>query len=397
MNSSEWRATGSLSLLYLLRMLGIFMVLPILALYVSNLPGHITTIQIGLAIGIYGLFQAFLQIPLGMLSDRIGRKPIIVAGILVFAAGSIVAGATENIHWVILGRALQGAGAISSAAQALLADVTRPESRTKAMTLLGVGMGAAFLLALIFGPILSGWIGVNGIFVVSGVLTLFAIPVFLIGMPNAPRLPVRPGGFRNALRDGQLLRLDGGIFCMHTMMTAVFVAAPFAIQKTYGLDAPEQWEFYLPVLIASILPVFPFIGWAEKNHRMKEGLIGSVILLGVALLIAADGHGQRLWLALAMWLFFVGLNFLEGALPSLISRRAPEDQKGAALGVYSTSQFFGAFAGSAIGGVALGVFGIGGVFGCAAVLALIWLSFAFTTIPAYRHSAPAQQPESGTN
>lgn len=394
MNPTEWRATSALSLLYLLRMLGIFMVLPILALYVKDLPGGATAMQIGLAIGIYGLLQAALQIPLGALSDRIGRKPIVVFGILIFALGSIVAGVTQDIHWIIIGRALQGAGAISSAVQALLADVTRPQSRTKAMTILGVGMGMSFLLALVFGPVLSGVIGVGGIFILSGALTLLAIPVFLIGVPDAPRLPTHPGSFRAVLRDGQLLRLDGGIFCMHTMMTALFIAAPFAIQDTFGLDGAEQWKFYLPILIASILPVFPFIGWAEKHDKMKAGLIGSVIVLGAGLVMAADGHTQKLWLAGAMWLFFVGFNFLEGALPSMISRRAPEHQKGAALGVYSTSQFLGAFVGAAIGGGALGAFGLSGVFACAAALALIWLTFVFTTESPARH-VPAAQRQTG--
>ncbi|HEX7382611.1 MAG TPA: MFS transporter [Nevskiaceae bacterium] len=381
MNPNEWRATGSLTLLYVLRMLGLFMVVPTLAPYVKDLPGGATALQIGLAMGIYGLLQACLQIPLGMWSDRIGRKPIVVAGMLVFALGSVVAGLTRDIQWIIVGRALQGAGAISSASTALLADVTRPAVRTKAMALLGVGMGMSFLLALILGPLLSGIIGINGIFLLTAVLALLAIPVFLLGVPSAPRLPTRRGNFRRALHDRQLLRLDGGIFCNQAMMMALFIAAPFALTKTFGLGEADQWKFYLPVLAASIIPAFALIGWAEARHHLKGALIASVVLLGIGMLVAAGWHGQRLWLALGIWGFFVGFNFLEGALPSLISRRAPADQKGAALGVYSTSQFLGAFAGSAIGGVALTSWGVGGVFASAAVLALVWLSFAWSTQP----------------
>ncbi|TAM12319.1 MAG: MFS transporter [Nevskiaceae bacterium] len=381
MNPMEWRATSSLTLLYILRMLGMFMVVPTLAPYLQGLPGGATAMQIGLAMGIYGLLQACLQIPLGMLSDRIGRRSIIVFGLVVFALGSVVAGMTDDVTWVIAGRALQGAGAISSAVSAVLADVTRPQVRTKAMALLGVGMGMSFLLALVLGPLLSGIIGIDGIFVLTGVLVLFAIPVFLLGVPDAPRLPTRPGNLRKVLRDRQLLRLDGGIFCNQAMMMALFIAAPFALKDTFGLPDAEHWKFYLPVLLVSIIPAFALIGWAEARHHLKGALIASVALLGIGMGLAADGHDSTVWLTLGVCIFFIGFNFLEGALPSLISRRAPADQKGAALGVYSTSQFLGAFAGSAIGGAALSIWGITGVFACAAAMALAWLTFAIGTEP----------------
>lgn len=376
MTPPERRATTTLALVYALRMLGMFMVIPVLAIYVKQLPGGGTPLQIGMAIGIYGLLQACLQIPLGMLSDRIGRMPVIVFGLLVFAAGSIVAGLAHTAPLLILGRALQGAGAISSAVSALLADVTRPQTRTTAMTILGIGMGVSFLLALVVGPPLSGVIGVRGIFMMTGVLAVLALPVLLLGVPSAPRLPAARGGFRRALHDPQLLRLDAGIFCLHTMMTSLFIAAPFAIEKTLGLGGAEQWKLYLPVLLGSIIPVFPLIGAVERRGQAKPAFLGAVVLLGAALLIAADGHRQAVWLTVALVLFFIAFNFLEGTLPSLISRRAPPEHKGAALGVYSTSQFLGAFAGSALGGTALGAFGVGGVFVCAAAVAGLWFVIA---------------------
>lgn len=393
MNSTEWRATGALSFLYVLRMLGLFMVMPILALYVKDMPGGATAEEIGLAIGIYGLLQGCLQIPMGVFSDRYGRKPLLVIGMLVFAAGSVLAGFAHDVHWIILGRALQGAGVISSTASAMLADVTRASVRTKAMTVVGIGMGMSFLLALFLGPLLAGVIGVNGIFLATGGLAVVSIPVFLLGVPTVPRMKTRPGSFREALHDRQSLRLDFGIFCMDAMMTALFIAAPFAIEKTYGLSISGQWKLYLPVLFVSILPVFPFIGWAEVHHRMREGIIGSVVLLGVSLALAAVEHGNRIWFAVALALFFAGINFVEGSLPSLISRRAPEDRKGAALGVYFTFQYIGAFIGSAIAGAALGAWGVRGVFACAALIAPVWLVFAWGTRVLVKSRSAAKEEE----
>lgn len=396
LNPAEWRATGTLAMVYALRMLGMFMVIPVLALYVKQLSSAASSIEIGLAIGIYGLLQACLQIPLGMLSDRIGRMPVIIAGMLVFAAGSVLAGVAHDATWLIAGRALQGAGAISSAVSALLADVTREKVRTKAMTLLGMGMGMSFLLALIIGPPLSGLIGVNGIFILTGGLAVLTLPVLLLGIQRAPRVAAERGGFRRALHDGQLLRLDGGIFCLHTMMTSLFIAAPFAIEKTLGLSGPEQWELYLPVLIGSLIPVFPVIGLVEARGGGKPIFLAAIALLCAALLIAADGHAQAPWLVTALVIFFIGFNYLEGTLPSMISRRAPPEHKGAALGVYSTSQFLGAFAGSALGGVALGALGVGGVFACAALIAVVWFSFALGIEPIERAARQAAtDPDDG--
>jgi MFS family permease len=376
MNALEWRATGTLSLIQALRMLGMFMILPVFALYASHLPTPAAPWQIGLAIGLYGIVQAILQIPFGILSDRIGRKPVIVFGLLMFAAGAFIAGATKNIHWIMIGRAVQGAGAISGAASAFLADSTRQEVRTVAMAVYGIGMGLSFIIALILGPVFDGWIGVNGIFTMTGVLALLAIPLLLLGTPHVPRAAESEAhGFAKVLADRQLLRLDGGIFMLHAMMTCLFLAAPFAIEKTFDLPAPEHWHIYLPILLGSVLVVFPMIRRVEAAGRVKPAFLGSVGLLGLALAFAAEGYEHSTELIIALVLFFSGFNYLEGTLPSLISKRAPVSAKGAALGIYSSSQFLGGAFGSTLGGFMLGHWGVGATFLSAAVLAALWLGF----------------------
>jgi MFS family permease len=380
MNRTEIQATVALGTIYALRMLGMFMILPVFAIYARDLPQGASPVQIGLAIGIYGLVQAALQIPFGVLSDRWGRKPIIVFGLLVFAAGSAIAGATQDIHWIIAGRAIQGAGAISGAVSALLADVTRVQVRTQAMAILGIGMGGAFILALVLGPVVGGWIGVDGIFWLTGGLALLAVPVVVGLVPSVPLPPSDPGramrDLRAVLGDGQLLRLDGGIFALHAMMTATFVVTPLAIEQTLGMPSAHHWQIYLPVMLLSVLPVFPLIRWAEGRGHARSAYIGSIIVVGLALMMAAESHLHASGLLLSLLIFFVGFNYLEGSLPSMISRRAPAHQKGAALGVYSSSQFLGGFAGGSLGGFALGHFGIGGAFALAALMSLFWLSFA---------------------
>jgi MFS family permease len=381
MNSLEWRAVTGLSLVYALRMVGMFMILPVFALYARGLPGGVSGAQIGLAIGAYGLAQALLQIPLGIASDRWGRKPVIVLGMAVFAVGSLVAASSHDIFWITVGRLIQGAGAVSSAVSALLADVTRDSVRTTAMAILGAGMGLSFILALVLGPVLGGWIGVPGIFELTGALALLSIPVVLWVVPTAPRLRGRADGLKLALGNPELLRLDGGIFLLHAMMTALFIGAPIALLETLSLPSEQHWKVYLPVLLVSIVPVFPLIRLAEVQGRLKPIFLGAIAVLAVALAIAAEWHTRPSALIAAVLVFFCAFNFLEGSLPSLISRRAPQHQKGAALGVYSSAQFLGGFAGGTLGGFALGHWGVGGVFAVAALLPLLWLSFAFRLTP----------------
>lgn len=378
MNRDEIRATAGLSVIYALRMLGMFMILPVFALYARELPVPATAAQAGLAVGLYGLVQAALQIPFGWLSDRVGRKPVMVGGLALFALGSAWAGATDDIHWIMAGRALQGAGAISGAASAWLADVTRPQVRSTAMAILGAGMGVSFIVALVLGPVAAGLIGVSGIFDLTAVLAALGIPLVIWGMPAATRLP--PTGNRASLRaaliDPQLLRLDAGIFLLHAAMTAVFVATPLALKATLAMPGEQHWEIWLPLLLLSLLPVFGLFRVVERRQMGRPAYIAAVALLGVSMLLAIELWTSRAGLLIALLLFFAAFNYLEGALPSMISRRVPPERKGAALGVYSSAQFLGGFAGGSLGGLAVGAAGIAGAYSVAAALSAIWLIMA---------------------
>lgn len=373
MNALEWRAVIALGAVYALRMVGMFMILPVFALYAGQLAVPAQPWQIGLAIGVYGLTQALLQIPLGMASDRYGRKPVIALGMLIFAAGSLVAGLSERIEWIIIGRALQGAGAVSSAVAALLADSTRDAVRTTAMAILGAGMGLAFVLALVLGPVVSGWIGVDGIFLMTACLALLSLPVVTFAVPTPRVAREVEGRLRDVLTHPTLVGLNGGIFLLHACMTALFTTAPLAIAESLHLEATAHWKLYLPVLVIALLPVFPLIRWADSETRARRVFRAAIAVLAVGLGVATVGHARAPLLIAAMLLFFVGFNYLEGALPSLISRRAPSGQKGAALGVYASSQFLGAFAGGLLGGLAVQHGGVTGGFALATALPLLWL------------------------
>ncbi|MEK6805960.1 MAG: MFS transporter [Pseudomonadota bacterium] len=376
MNSLEWRAVGGLSLVYALRMLGMFMILPVFAIYARELPGQVSGLQIGLALGAYGLAQALLQIPFGIASDRFGRKSVIVIGMLIFAAGSLIAAATDDIHWIIFGRFVQGAGAVSAAVSALVADITRESVRTTAMGILGVGMGGSFVLALVAGPVLAAWHGVAGIFLLTCVLALLSIPVVLWLVPDAPVIAREPARLSEALADTELLRLNGGIFLLHACMTALFVAAPLALEHTLQLPVAAHWKVYLPVLMLSVVPAFLLIRYGEARNRIPSILPAMVAALAAALVLAALSWNSAYGLVAGLLLYFAAFNFLEGALPSLVSKWAPPARKGAAMGTYATSQFLGGFAGGVLGGFALGHFGPPGVFACAAMLPLLWLTFS---------------------
>jgi len=378
----ERRSIAVLAGIYGLRIMGLFLILPVFALYAAELEGQ-TPFLIGLALGAYGLTQALLQIPYGMLSDRFGRKPMIVAGLLVFALGSFIAASADSVLGVIVGRAVQGAGAIASVVIAMTADLTREEQRTKAMAVIGITIGATFTLSLIVGPLLNGAIGVPGIFSLTGVLALSAIGVLLLFVPTPARAKRQgrgslPAQFLRILKDKQLLRLDVGIFFLHLVLTAMFVVLPTAIVTCTDLHVDQHWKLYLPVMAAAFATMAPFIFLSHKPHGTRPVLAGAVAVLIVAEGVFFFGH-QSLWgLVLGLWLFFTAFNLLEAMLPSLISRLAPASNKGAAIGVYSSAQFLGAFAGGALGGLLHGAFGIPAVFVLSAVVLTVWCVIALT-------------------
>ncbi|OGI37796.1 MAG: MFS transporter [Candidatus Muproteobacteria bacterium RBG_16_64_10] len=377
MNSLERRAVGLLASIYALRMAGLFLILPVFALYAQNLTGH-TPLLIGIAIGAYGLTQAILQIPFGMLSDHLGRKPVIAAGLLIFAVGRVIAASADSIWMVIAGRAMQGAGAIAAAIMAMVSDLTREEQRTKAMAIVGMTIGASFVLSLILGPVLDGVIGVPGIFWLTGILAVLAIGVTLFLVPTPVRVERDRSRnlreeFARILRDAQLLRLDAGIFVLHLVMTAMFVVLPGVIVQHLGLAAPAHWELYLPVMLAGFAAMLPFLIYANRKRVTRRVLTGAVAVLILAQLVFFFGHTTHVGLIAGLWLFFASFSLLEAMLPSLVSRLAPGESKGAAIGVYSSTQFLGAFAGGALGGYLSGVYGASGVFVLAAAVLGAWL------------------------
>jgi MFS family permease len=381
MNAQELRASIGLSGIFGLRMLGMFVILPVFAIYAEHLPGGNNLTLVGVAIGAYGLTQAILQIPFGWWSDRIGRKPVIYTGLLVFALGSFVAALGHHIYLVIFGRVLQGMGAISAAVMALAADLTRDEQRTKAMAMIGSTIGLTFALSLVASPWLNHLIGVPGIFAMTGVLALAAIGVVYRVIPDVhepprPLTPLAAGQFRRVLRDPQLLRLNFGIMALQAVLMALFIAVPFSLRSA-GLDVAHHWQVYLPVMLGSFVLMVPAILGARKGGQMKAVFIGSVAAL-LAGYIAMPWLMGSVWLiALFLLVFFTAFNVLEACLPSLISRMAPADSKGTAIGVYSSVQFFGSFIGAAGGGFLYQHWSTAGVVVFAVVLLAMWLVLAF--------------------
>jgi MFS family permease len=380
MTRSEIRASASLAAIFALRMLGLFLILPVFAEYAKTLPGGRDATLIGLAMGIYGLAQAFFQIPFGVASDRFGRKPVIVAGLVMFAIGALIAAAASDIYWIIAGRALQGAGAISAAVTALIADATREEHRTKAMAMVGASIGLSFAVSMVGAPVLYQWIGMSGIFGLTGVLALAAIVVVLFVVPTVPLVRVERIPFSAVLGDRELLRLNVGVFVLHVTQVAVFVVLPSAMVHALDLPLQEHWKIYLPVVLGSFILMLPPIFAGEKLGRMKQVFVGAVVLLLLVQLgfwIALLQNEPNGWVLVGLLLaFFVAFNILEASQPSLVSRLAPPAAKGTALGVYNTLQSLGLFCGGVMGGWLKQHAGAGSVFmGCAG-LGLVWLIMA---------------------
>jgi MFS family permease len=387
MTRDERRAGASLAAIFGLRMLGLFLILPVFSVYAPTLAGGGDVLLVGIAIGAYGLTQAFFQIPYGMASDRWGRKPVIVAGLLLFAAGSFLAAAADDIVWVIVGRVIQGAGAISAAVTALAADLTREQHRTKVMAMIGSTIGLAFALSLVAAPLLYSAIGMPGIFALTGILALAAIVLLLRAVPTPPPVAAaRRVPFATVLFHGQLARLNFGVLALHVMQTALWVVVPPMLVSAAGLPVTEHWKIYLPAVLVSFVAMVPAIIAAEKYGRMKEVFIGVISLLTLVQVGLATMAGGTYSIGLWLLLFFVGFNIMEAIQPSSISRIAPAEAKGAALGVYNTTQSIGLFLGGAVGGWLLKHFGAGAVQGFCGAIGIIWLLLAATMTPPVRRT-----------
>nr|WP_315262703.1 MFS transporter [uncultured Limnohabitans sp.] len=392
MTRTELRASGSLASIFALRMLGLFLVLPVFALEARKYPGGDDPALIGLAMGIYGLTQGLLQIPFGMASDRLGRKRVIIFGLLVFALGSLIAGSADTLTGLLFGRSVQGAGAVSAAVTALLADLTRDSVRTKAMALVGASIGLMFALSLVVSPVIAAHIGLSGLFVLTAVLALLGTAVVVWGVPAEPvaHKDAARGGLRQVLSSPALLRLNIGVFVLHAVQLAMWVAIPaFLVQAGLGKD--DHWQIYLPAVLGSFVlmgAVFPL----ERRGYLRAVFLSAIALIAlvqVALLWVSSGAPSVMCLAWLLFAFFCGFNVLEATQPSLVSRIAPASSRGAAMGVYNTLQSLGFFAGGVMGGQLVKSYGTQGLFLTCAALMVLWLVVAWPMVAPKRpvHSA----------
>ena len=379
----EISATASLAGVFAMRLLGLFMIYPVFDAYARHLEGA-TPVMIGIALGAYGLTQGLLQIPFGLVSDRVGRKTVITAGFLLFGIGSVVAALSTSITGVLVGRILQGMGAIGSVVLAMVADLTRDEVRTKAMAIVGMTIGLSFLIAIGIGPVLDGLVGVPGIFWLTAGLALAGIAI-THSLPQAPinvtsrrdAEPV-PALFARVLRDRELVRLDVAVFALHAILTASFLAVPPLIARTLHLSAHQDWQVYVPVLLASVALMIPVIIVAEKGGRLKEVFLAAILLLGASLAVLALEGTNPVAAIAALIAFFTSFNTMEAMLPSLVTKQAPAGAKGTATGIFSTCQFLGIFCGGGVGGWASGWGGTTAVFEVSVLITLVWLVIAAT-------------------
>jgi MFS family permease len=382
MTSLELRATWGLGSVFSLRMLGMFMVLPVLTTYGMALQGA-TEGLIGLAIGIYGLAQAIFQIPIGLLSDRLGRKPLIVGGLGLFVLGSIIAATTSSIWGIILGRALQGSGAIAAAVMALLSDLTREQNRTKAMAVIGISFGITFAIAMVMGPLITHHFGLHALFWMIAVLALLAILITILVVPNSSKHQLNresgmvKGSIKQVLTNPRLLKLNLGILILHMLLMTSFLALPLQFELA-GLPAAQHWKIYLTTMSVAFSTVVPFIIIAEVKRKMRITFIGCVLFILLAEIILANASHHLWTLIIGVQVFFFAFNLLEAILPSLISKESPAGYKGTAMGIYSTSQFIGVALGGSLGGALLGHFGANSVFIAGMLLAVVWLLVSFS-------------------
>jgi len=381
MLKTEKRAAFSLAMVYAFRMLGLFMILPVFSLYAGDFSGA-TPMLTGLAIGIYGLTQGLLQLPFGFLSDRFGRKKIIVLGLIIFCIGSIVAANAETISEIILGRAIQGMGAIAAAVMALAADLSREEVRLRIMAAIGMSIGLAFMLSMVIGPVLAAQYGLSMIFWITAVLSIIGIVIIIWITPT----PLSQSFHRDAqlsipaikdiMSNKELLRLDFGVFVLHLVLSATFVLFPLVLRDVIQIPVLQHWQVYLPVFLLSVVFMLPMIIVAEKYSKLK-----GMFLMGIALVALAEvGLSQfeeYLHVFAMLVIFFIGFNFLEASLPSLVAKFSPADMKGTAMGLFASAQFFGAFSGGVLGGFLL-TQNFGMAFMTLAILLSVWFALAMT-------------------
>lgn len=378
MTSNEYRATISLATVYAIRLIGLFMILPVFAPYAQKLTSS-TPALVGLALGVYGLTQASLQIPFGMLSDRLGRKPVIILGLLIFAAGSILAATTTSIHGMILARLLQGGGAIGSTLSASVADLTRDENRTKAMAIIGVVIAFSFFIAMLLGPVLVSHLQVSGIFWLATALAGAGILITLVAVPKS-RHPcfhcdseTIPDQLKTIINHSELFILDIGVFLLHAILAACFIALPIILLEKTQITTDDQWMLYAPVLAASFLVMVPWIMWAEKKRRLKENLLVAILIIALSQLGLWELYDHIIGIGVCLFLFLSAFSFLEATLPSLVSKIAPIRLKGTAMGAFSTAQYLGIFFGGTVSGLPLKHHNIQSLFLFGLLLAIIWL------------------------
>ncbi len=357
MNALEKKSAFAIAFMIALRMYGLFLILPIFSVYASSVSSS-TPFLIGLAIGIYGLTQALLQIPMGFLSDLWGRKKIIGLGLSLFIVGSVVAALATDIYLIILGRLIQGMGAIAATGMALIADVSRPEQRGKMMAVVGSGIGLSFMLAFITGPILAAYFGLSGLFWFTALLAVCALLVLIFVVEEPEKLAVRDYQLKeliHCVKQTPLLMMDLGVFALHASMTALFLILPLVLVGQFGFELDKHWQLYLPVLLLSIGIMVPLIIVQEKLKKHMQMMSIAFLLLGTSLLLLNQLHNYFLLLAAVLVVYFGLFNYLEAAMPSSLSKIAAEKYRGAAMGVFATSEFIGAFAGGALGGYLLGI------------------------------------------
>jgi MFS family permease len=380
MTALEVRASVSLASVFGLRMLGLFLILPVFAVHAKSLAGGESAMLVGLAMGMYGLTQAIGQIPFGIASDRYGRKRIILIGLVLFILGSLIAAVDESIYWVIVGRAVQGAGAVSAAVTALIADSTRDEHRTKAMALVGASIGLTYAASLVLAPLLYTSVGMRGMFLLVALLALFAIALVIFVAPQAPPRSPETVSFETVIRDPELMRMNFGVFALHAIQMSMFVVLPNVLVSAGGIPIDQHWKIYLPVVLASFILMLPPIFLGEKRGRMKQvfvSAIGLLLLVEIGLRAAVTQPSLSFEMVVMLLLaFFVAFNILEASQPSLVSRMAPAGARGAALGVYNTMQAIGLFAGGAGGGLLAQYFGGPAVFTAGCLLIVGWLIIA---------------------